>query len=153
MVVSLTKSNGLIVNSLSIIDGKKLINIKDGLMNWLSGDSTGKNTISTGEGLLTIATPNDNGSFNNSIIVWGSGNPTKEGHVNFVNKVSMFDNLDVSGVITGGGLNVLTTGTGYTQTEINAKFSALNSRSGRFSDSRNTKRKPNNTKGGQGISL
>jgi hypothetical protein len=46
----------LIVNSLSNIDGNKLINIKDGLMNWLSGDSTGKNTISTGEGLLTAFT-------------------------------------------------------------------------------------------------
>jgi hypothetical protein len=79
MAVSFKNSNGLIVNSLSNIDGNKLINIKDGLMNWLSGDSTGKNTISTGEGLLTIATPNDNGSFNNSIIVLGSGNPTKEG--------------------------------------------------------------------------
>jgi hypothetical protein len=79
MAVSFKNSNGLIVNSLSNIDGNKLINIKDGLMNWLSGDSTGKNTISTGEGLLTTATPNDNGSFNNSIIVLGSGNPTKEG--------------------------------------------------------------------------
>ena len=106
MAESLTNSNDLVVNSLSIIDGNKLVNIKDGLMNWLSGDSNGKNTLSTGKGLLTIATPNANGSFNNSIIVWGSGNPLKVGQVNFVNTVSMFDNLDVSGVITRGGLSV-----------------------------------------------
>ena len=115
MAVSLTHSNDLVVNSLSIIDGIKLVNIKDGLMNWLSGDSKGKSSISTGEGLLTIDTPNANGSVNNVMVIWGSGNPAKAGQARFFKNVSMLKNLDVSGTIMGGGLNVLTTGTGYTQ--------------------------------------
>jgi hypothetical protein len=124
MAVSLTNSNDLVVNSLSINDGNKIVNIKDRFMNWLSGDSTGKNVISTGEGIFTIAMPAGSGA---ALVVNGPNITGKVGHATFYSKVSMLEDLQVSWAITRGGLNVITTETGYTKTEINDRFSALNS--------------------------
>ena len=86
-------------------------------LNWLSGDSTGKNTVSTGQRLLSLAAPNDSDTFNDAVVIWGSTYTGKVGEVTFFNKVTMNQNLDVSGAMTVGGLSALTTGTGYAQTE------------------------------------
>jgi hypothetical protein len=62
--VQLANSSDVLANSLSLIEGDKIVNLKEVIetiagtaagppLNWLTGDSTGKNTISTGEGLLS----------------------------------------------------------------------------------------------------
>ena len=121
--VNLSNSNDVVANSLSIIEETRIVNLRELIgeaskpLNWLSGDSTGKNTISTGQGLLSLATPGNNDTFDNAVVIWGSAYTTKVGEVSFFKKVSMNQNLDVSGAMTVGGLPALTTGTGYAQTE------------------------------------
>ena len=86
-VFNLSNSSDVIANSFSVIDDSEIVNIldligtggggvgtttgdvytktqtddklalKQNTIYWLTGDSTNKNTISTGEGLFTIAVP------------------------------------------------------------------------------------------------
>ena len=120
--VNLSNSNDVVANSLSVIEENRIVNLRELIgeaskpLNWLEGDSTGKNTISTGQGLLSLATPGSNNTFNDAVLDWGSAYTTKVGEVSFFKKVSMNQNLDVSGTMLVGGLSVLTAGTGYTRT-------------------------------------
>ena len=66
----------------------------------------------------SIATPKYNGYFNDAIVINGPYYPNKIGYVNIYTKVIMSDALEVSGAITTGGLSALTTGTGYTKTQV-----------------------------------
>jgi hypothetical protein len=92
--------------------------LKQNNLNWIFGDSTAKSTISTGEGILTMAMPTGATTFDNVMVINGSLMTGKEGHVSFFKKVTMTDALEVSGAITAGGLSVLTTGTGYTKKNV-----------------------------------
>jgi hypothetical protein len=83
--------------------------LKQNTLNWLTGNSNGKNTISTGEGLLSIAVPYDSGAFLNVMTVNGNGYGATAGAIRIITKVKMEDTLEVSGAITSGGLSVITT--------------------------------------------
>jgi hypothetical protein len=93
-------------------------------VNWLSGDSTGKNIISTGEGILTISYPDGGGT---TLVINGPNITGKAGQATFYKKVIMLQDLQVDGAITvGGGVNLLTTESGYTKDQMNSTFNALN---------------------------
>ena len=77
--------------------------LKQHILNWISGDSNCKNSISTGQGLLTISTPNSNGTLSPAIVVNGPFYTNRKGQVRIYTKVVMLDDLDVSGAITKGG--------------------------------------------------
>jgi hypothetical protein len=138
----LANSSDVIANSYSLIEGNDVVNIKDLILaagstidaytkaetdaalllkqnniNWITGDSNGINTISTGEGALSIALPGVNGTFTDAIRIKGPNTIGEEGQATFYNKVIMNEALEVSGGITMGGLSVLTTGTAYTKDE------------------------------------
>ena len=121
--MNLSNSNDVVANSLSVIEENRIVHLRELIgeaskpLNWLSGDSMGKNTISTGQRLLSLATPGNNNTFNDDVVIWGSAYTAKVGEVSFFKKVSMNQNLDVSWTMLVGGLSVLTTGTGYTKTQ------------------------------------
>jgi hypothetical protein len=94
--------------------------LKQDSINWLYGDSSAKNTISTGDGILTIAMPDTVGgdAFTTVIKVNGPYITGEEGHATFYRKVNMNNNLDVSGTINMGGMSVLTTDTSYTKAAV-----------------------------------
>jgi hypothetical protein len=142
--LKLSNSIDVIANSYSLIDGNGVVNIRDligtggggtidaytkvemdnalllkqNTLNWLTGNSNGKNTISTGDGLFLITMPAANGSYTPAVLINGSGITGKEGQTTFYKKVIMNNALEVSGAITAGGLSVLTTDTGYTKTNV-----------------------------------
>jgi hypothetical protein len=98
--VELSNSSDILANSFSLIEGGKIVNIKTIIetvveatmtppLNWLYGDSTAKNTISTGDGLLTISIPEGEGdtlTFSTVISVNGPYITGEEGHATFYNK-------------------------------------------------------------------
>jgi hypothetical protein len=92
--------------------------LKQDTLNWITGNSNGKNMISTGDGLFLITMPAENGGYTPAVLINGSGITGKEGHMTIYNKVIMNNALEVSGAITAGGLTVLTTGTGYTKKHV-----------------------------------
>jgi hypothetical protein len=88
-------------------------------LNWLTGDSTRKNIVSTGQGRLTISTPNRDGTLTDAINIKGPFDGASSGQVNIYTKCSMALDLAFSGTIYGaGGAAVQTTLTGYTQTQV-----------------------------------
>jgi hypothetical protein len=91
--------------------------LKQNTLNWILGNSSGSNTISTGEGVLSIALPGASGTFTDAIRINGPNITGEEGQSTFYQKVIMNEALEVSGGITMGGLSVLTTGTAYTKDE------------------------------------
>jgi hypothetical protein len=125
--IDLSNSTDIVADSISIIEDNKIVNIKNRLVNWVSGDSTGKNVISTGDGLLTVSYPDGAGT---ALVINGPLVGDRAGQATFYEKVNMWKELAVDGSITSKGLVVLTTGTGYTRTEINNKFSRLNGTGG-----------------------
>jgi hypothetical protein len=141
--INLSNSSDVIANSYSLIEGNDVVDIKDLIaaageaidaytkaevdsslllkqdsINWITGNSDGKNTISTGEGELSIALPDVNGTFTDVIRIKGPNTTGEEGHATFYNKVIMNEALEVSGAITMGGMSVLTTDTGYTKAQV-----------------------------------
>jgi hypothetical protein len=125
--LQLSNSGDVIANSYSFIEGNEVVNIKDRLVNWIGGDSTGKNRISTGEGILTIAMPTGDRTFENIITVNGPNITGQAGVANFRKKVIMWDDLEVQGAISvGEGVSVLTSDSGYTKDQMNSTFNALN---------------------------
>ena len=135
---NLSNTNDVVANSFSVIQGNEITNLldlieaagesidaytktqtdnklalKQNTLNWIYGDSSGKNTISTGQGLLSIALPYPT-YFENVMLINGPNYPEAlRGQISMFKKCVMLDGLEVQGAITAGGLSVLTTGTGY----------------------------------------
>jgi hypothetical protein len=134
--VSLIRENG-VVNILDLIavagvdaytkaETDAALLLKQDTLNWLTGDSTAKNTISTGEGFLEIAMPIDGGTFEAVAKVNGPNISGEEGQVTFYNKVVMNEALEVSGAIASAGFSVLTTDTAYTKNETSTQSEITN---------------------------
>ena len=142
MGINLSNEINVIANSFSVIQGNEIKNIldligtatgsvdaytktqtdnklalKQDTVNWLSGDSSNKNTISTGQGLFTIAVPYGS-TDENVMAVNGPNYPEAlRGQISMFKKCVMINDLEVQGAISAGGLSVLTTGTGYMKSQ------------------------------------
>ena len=153
--IHLSNQTNVVANSFSVIQGNEITNLldligaagesidaytktqtddklalKQNTLNWLTGDSTSKNTISTGEGLLSLAVPRGT-FFDKAMVLLGPNYTGTVGQINTYTKCVMSLDLEVQGAIKAGGLSVLTTGTGYTKgltysaTETNALLDTL----------------------------
>jgi hypothetical protein len=71
--------------------------LKQNTLSWLTGDSTAKNTNSTGDGILSIASPGANGSLTTAIMVNGPYYTGKVGQVNIYTEVVMLALLKLAG--------------------------------------------------------